>query len=145
MNSCLLSFFLIIPHIFSIGLILGEWDKPVSISILQLMYRFKVLTDTCLIFLSRFSTNFSSIIFLISGRVSETHSIYFLRSCCLWIKPMRILLYVKLHHIHLVFGFLIFFVLHEIFTWRYPSSTIEILQEKKSDSSLYIYLALSVI
>ena len=37
----------------------------------------------------------------------------FLSQCCLWRKPMGILLYVKLNCIHLFFGFQIFFVLHE--------------------------------
>ena len=108
-----LELFLIIPHTFSIGLMSGEWGGPVSISISQLLYHFKVSTDTCLASLSIYRTNLFSKISLIFGRISEAHLIFFLNPCCLWRKPMGILFYVKLHRIHLFFGFKIFFVLHE--------------------------------
>ena len=56
----------------------GEWGGPVPISISQLLYHFKVSTDTCLASLSKYRTNLFSKISSIFGRISETHSIYFL-------------------------------------------------------------------
>ena len=57
-----------------------EWGGPVSISISQLLYHFKVSTDTCLGSLSIYRTNLFSKISLIFGKISETHLIYFFES-----------------------------------------------------------------
>ena len=75
-----LELFLDYSHTISIGLISGEWGGPVSISISQLLYHFKVSTDTCLASLSIYRTNLFSKISLIFGKISETHSIYFFES-----------------------------------------------------------------
>ena len=60
-----------------IGLMSWEWGKPVLILISQLLYHFKVSTDTSLLSLFIYRTNLFSKISLIFGRISETHSIFF--------------------------------------------------------------------
>ena len=127
LNSCPLSFFLIIPHTFSIWLMPREWGGPASISISQLMYHFKVSTYTCLVLLSIYRTNLLSKISLIFGRISETHSIYFLvhivyeenqrKFCFTWNWT--------LYTYFLVSRFSLFFM--KLLTWKYPSFTIWIL------------------
>ena len=125
------------PYIL-VGLMSREWGWSVSISISQLLYHFKVSTNTCLASLFIYRTNLSSKIYLIFGRIFETHSIYFLSLSCLWRKLMGILLYVKLHQIHLFFGFQIFFVFMKLLTWKYPSFTKGILCIKMKFQYTYI-------